>query len=267
MSGHDAPPGKGTLYLVPVALGTDASAVLPPATLEVVRSLRTFIVENPKSARAFLKSAGYPHPLQQARMLVLDEHTRADALDSLLAPLLAGEHCGLMSEAGCPAIADPGASLVRRAHQAGVCVVPLVGPSSLLLALMASGLNGQCFAFHGYLPVERARRAHAIRMLEARAAEATQIFIETPYRNAALFAALLETCRPDTLLGIAADLTLPTQFVATRTIAEWQRAPAALEGRPAVFLLGRERSGGRDRAPTTSRRVEPARHHPCRKGD
>ena len=235
--------GKGTLYLIPVALGGDgAPQVVPAATLEVVRRLTTLVVENAKSARRFLKAAGYPHPLHQVRMHTLDEHTRAADLDALLAPLLAGEDCGLMSEAGCPAVADPGAGLVRLAHRAGIRVVPLSGPSSIVLALMASGMNGQRFSFHGYLPADRAERVRALRALEAQADGATQIFIETPYRNAALMNALLEHCRADTLLCVAADLTLPTEFVATRTIAEWKQKPPALDRRLAVFLLLRERN-------------------------
>ncbi len=232
--------GTGTLYLVPVALGDGgASPVLPPATLEVVRSLHAFVVENAKSARRFLKSVAYPHPLRQARFCVLDEHTREGDLDALLAPLLAGEDWGLMSEAGCPTVADPGAALVRRAHDAGVRVVPLVGPSSIVLALMASGMNGQRFTFHGYLPVDRAERAARVREIEARAHQATQVFIETPYRNPALLQSLLETCRADTLLCIAADLTLPAEFIATRVIADWKKKPPDLNQRPAVFLLSR----------------------------
>ncbi|MBI2509565.1 MAG: SAM-dependent methyltransferase, partial [Betaproteobacteria bacterium] len=177
------PPGTGTLYLIPVALDEGATLdTLPPGTLDVMRKLDTFIVENAKSARYFLKSAGYLRPLQQVRFQVLDEHTREAALAALLAPLLAGEDCGLMPEAGCPAVADPGAALVRRAHDAGIRVVPLAGSSSILLALMASGMNGQRFAFHGYLPVDKAERALKIKALEAEARAATQIFIETPYR-------------------------------------------------------------------------------------
>ena len=234
------PPGTGTLYLIPVALSEGATLeAVPPATLEAARKLDTFIVENAKSARRFLKAAGFPRPLQQARLHVLDEHTREAGLDALLAPLLAGEDCGLMSEAGCPAVADPGAALVRRAHDAGIRVVPLAGPSSVLLALMASGMNGQRFAFHGYLPVDKAERALKIKALEAEARAATQIFIETPYRNAALLQALIENCRPDTLLCVAADLTRPSEFVATRTIAAWKKKPPILDRRPAVFLLYR----------------------------
>lgn len=237
------PAVRGTLYLIPVALGEGAAIlVLPPATLDEIRRLRTFIVENAKSARHFLKAAGYAHPLQETRFELLDEHTREDRLEALLAPLLAGEDCGLMSEAGCPAVADPGAALVRRAHESGIRVVPLVGPSSVLLALMASGMNGQRFVFHGYLPVDKTPRASTIKALEAQAAGATQIFIETPYRNDALLQALLQHCRGDTRLCVAADVTLPTEFVITRTIAEWKKQPPDLNRRPTVFLLWRERA-------------------------
>ncbi len=234
------PPGTGILYLIPVALneGVTLEAV-PPATLAVARRLDTFIVENAKFARHFLKVAGYPRPLQQAHFHVLDEHTREAGLDALLALLLAGEDCGLMSEAGCPAVADPGAALVRRAHEASIRVVPLAGSSSILLALMASGMNGQRFAFHGYLPVDKAERTLKINALEAEARAATQIFIETPYRNAALLQALVENCRPDTLLCVAADLTGPSEFVVTRTVAAWKKKPPVLDRLPAVFLLYR----------------------------
>lgn len=228
------------LYLIPVALDpSGAPATLPPATLAVVHGLARFIVESERSARRFLKAVRHPRPLPEIELAVLDEHTRPEALEALLAPLRAGTAWGLVSEAGCPAVADPGAELVRRAHEAGVRVVPLVGPCSIVLALMASGMDGQRFAFHGYLPVERSARAAAIRRLEARAHEATQIFIETPYRNQALLEALLEHCRGDTFLCIAADLTLPGELVATRSVAAWRAAPPALGGRPAVFLLWR----------------------------
>jgi 16S rRNA (cytidine1402-2'-O)-methyltransferase len=230
-------PGS-TLYLIPVGLAGDPAAIpLPAATVEIARSLRTFIVENARTARGFLKAIRHPGPLRELKLLTLDEHTRDVA--PLLAPLLAGEDCGLMSEAGCPAVADPGAALVQRAHRAGVRVVPLVGPSSILLALMASGMNGQRFAFQGYLPVERAERARVIKSLEARSEAETQIFIETPYRTEALLTSLLEHCRTDTLLCIAADLTLPAGFVRTQPIGEWKKKPPMLHRRPAVFLLGR----------------------------
>jgi 16S rRNA (cytidine1402-2'-O)-methyltransferase len=233
---------KGTLYLIPVSLGeTDATNVMPQTTLAVVHRLRRFIVENPKSARRLLKSAAYPLPLRDAHMTTLDEHTPSRELTGLLAPLLEGEDCGLMSEAGCPAVADPGAELVRLAHAHGVRVVPLVGPSAILLALMACGLNGQRFAFHGYLPVESAARGRKLRELEDESGRsgAAQIFMEVPYRNGALLQAVLERCRGDTLLCIATELTLPGESIATRAISEWKKNPPALDRRPAMFVLWR----------------------------
>jgi 16S rRNA (cytidine1402-2'-O)-methyltransferase len=235
--------GRGTLYLIPVALGgEDAQSVLPQATLAIARGLGTFVAENAKSARAFLKAIGHPRPLQEIQFHVLDEHTSLREMESLLAPLLRGVDCGLVSEAGCPAVADPGAALVRRAHAAGVRVVPLVGPSSILLALMASGMDGQRFAFHGYLPVDKAERAHRLKELDQRARDETQIFIETPYRNAAMLQSLLEHCRGDTLLCLAVDLTLPAGSVTTHTISVWKKKPPALDRRLVVFLLFRERN-------------------------
>lgn len=230
----------GKLYLIPVGLGgEDDGALLPEATRDVARRLQTFVVESPKSARRFLQAIGHPLPLRQIEMHVLDEHTRD--IEPLLRLLASGADCGLMSEAGCPAVADPGAALVRRAHAAGVAVVPLVGPSSVLLALMASGLNGQRFAFHGYLPADQAGRRGRLKEIEAQASSATQIFIETPYRNTALLRSILDECRGDTLLCIAVDLTLPTASVATRAVAEWKKKPPDLDRRPAVFLLYRDR--------------------------
>jgi 16S rRNA (cytidine1402-2'-O)-methyltransferase len=230
----------GTLYLIPVALGGDAARpILAPATVEAAHGVRTFIAENAKSARAFLKAIGHPRPLQEIPIHILDEHTGEREIGPLLALLQAGEDCGLMSEAGCPAVADPGALLVRRAHQAGIPVVPLVGPSSILLALMASGMDGQRFAFHGYLPVDKAARARRLKELDRQAQDSTQIFIETPYRNAAMLQSLLEHCRSDTLLCLAVDLTLPGGSVTTRAVAEWKKQPPALDRRLAVFLLFR----------------------------
>jgi 16S rRNA (cytidine1402-2'-O)-methyltransferase len=231
---------QGTLYLIPVSLGEiDAAAVLPQGTLSAVRGLRCFIAENPKSARRFLKSVAYPRPLREAEIATLDEHTTADELPALIAPLLRGEDCGLMAEAGCPAVADPGAALVRLAHTHDLRIVPLVGPSAILLALMASGLNGQHFTFHGYLPVETGERRRTLRELEDIAARTggAQVFIETPYRNGAVLQAMLEHCRGDTLLCIATDLTLAGESISTRTIAEWKKRPPALDRRPTVFLL------------------------------
>lgn len=230
----------GVLYLIPSPLGVqDPGETLPEPARHTVAALDYFIVEHPKSARAVLKGIGTRKPLQELTLVVLDEHTAATELESLLSPVIAGRNAGLLSEAGCPAVADPGAQLVRLAHERGVRVVPLVGPSALLLALMASGLNGQRFAFHGYLPADAQERVRKIAELEMESAirDQAQIFIETPYRNEKLFAALLQTCRPETLLCVATDLTLPTEQVETKTVREWHRAPPEIGKRPTVFLL------------------------------
>lgn len=232
----------GTLYLIPTALGSgDARTVLPESTLRQLSALTRFIVENPKSARQFLKAAGYPHPLQGVELQTLDEHTSEAALPQLLEPLLAGRDCGLLPEAGCPAVADPGAMLVRLAHERGIRVVPLVGPSAVLLALMASGLNGQRFAFHGYLPVDKEERRLKLQDLErdSQRADRTQVFIEAPYRNDAVLHAILDACRADTLLCLATDITLASESIHTRTISAWKQKPPQLNRRPTVFLLYR----------------------------
>jgi len=226
------------LYVIPSPLGGAAIDALPAASLEKVRELRDFVAEDPKSARAFLGAVKMPCPIAQLSIARLDEHTPADAVPSLLAPLRAGRPLGLLSEAGCPAIADPGAALVEAAHQDGFRVAPMIGPSAITLALMASGLEGQRFAFCGYLPREPEPRNRRIRELEMRSRREreTQIFIETPYRNDALFAALLAACAPTTRLCVAADLTLPGEDIATRRVSEW-KGGAGPGKRPAVFLL------------------------------
>ena len=232
---------RGTLYLLPAALGDSAwQAYLPQATRDTACSLTRFVVENAKTARAELKRIGHPTPLRELQIEQLPEKPTPADIERLLAPLAAGADLGVMSEAGCPGVADPGALLVRRAHSLGLTVRPLVGPSSLLLALMASGLDGQRFAFHGYLPQREPERSQRIAELERESQRhgQTQLFIETPYRNAAMFAALLAGCRPATRLCIASDLTLATESIATMRIEEWrQRPPPALEKRPTVFLL------------------------------
>jgi 16S rRNA (cytidine1402-2'-O)-methyltransferase len=235
----------GNLYLVPSGLGASfPMRLMPEATTTVVHRLNCFIVEDAKTARQFLKSVRYPHSLREATFEVLNEHTPASAIPGLLAPLLSGKDAGLMSEAGCPGVADPGASVVRLAHARGIRVIPLVGPSAILLALMASGTNGQRFAFHGYLPIPTADRRSRIAQLEAQSArdDASQIFIETPYRNEALFDAIVQTCKADTLLSIAADLTSDEELVLTRPISEWKRRAPSLNRRPAVFVLYRGKS-------------------------
>jgi 16S rRNA (cytidine1402-2'-O)-methyltransferase len=231
---------SGVLYLIPTPLGEgDFGWTMPAAVRQCIGSLSNYIVERPKTARHFLKQAGCKLPLQEIQMQVLDKHTRPDELPALLAPLLSGHDVGLLSEAGCPAVADPGADLVRLAHLNNVRVIPLVGPSAILLALMASGLNGQCFKFHGYLPIERNARVSKITALEKQSVQydQTQIFIETPYRNQGLLVLLTQTCRRDTDLCIASDLTLATEYIATRTVKAWQHNLPDINKKPAMFLI------------------------------
>jgi len=232
---------SGTLYLIPCTLGdTPAGQVLPQHVIDIARKLSHFVVEQPKTARQFLSALKPEQPIQSLHFATLNEHTAPKDLAELLAPLLAGHDVGIISEAGCPGIADPGADLVSLAHRNGIRVVPLVGPSSILLALMASGLNGQCFAFHGYLPIEEAAKNKTIAALETESAKRkqTQLFIETPYRNEKMFKALLAHCRPQTLLCIATDLTLPGESIRTHSIAQWKSQPMPqLNKRPSLFLL------------------------------
>lgn len=230
----------GTLYLIPTPLGpTPLDSVLPTETLRVTAQLAHFIVENAKTARAFLKQVGTTLPLQQLNLVELNEHTPAAALKEMLTPLLAGEDVGLLSEAGCPAIADPGAPLVRLAHQHGITVRPLVGPSSILLALMASGLIGQRFAFHGYLPAKPEARIAALKELEQRAArdDAAQIFIETPYRNQAMLDSLLSAGQADTWLCVASNITLADEVITSQTLTDWRRTNTQVPRDPCVFIL------------------------------
>ena len=240
---------KGMLYLIPNSLGPGAlDAVIPSPVRELTASLDYFIAENAKTARAFLKQVGDTHPLckamQDIEIRELNVKTAATDIPALLTPLLAGRHAGLLSEAGVPAVADPGADLVRLAHEKQITVKPLVGPSSLLLALMASGLNGQSFAFHGYLPTDAGQRAQRLKQLEQRSRQEkqTQIFIETPYRNEALLEAMATHCAGGTLICIATDLTLESESVRTQAAAEWKRELAAgkmpdFRKKPTVFLL------------------------------
>jgi len=232
---------SGTLYLIPCTLGgTAAEQVLPQHVIDIARKLQHFVVEKPKSARQFLSGLKPEAPIQSLHFSSLNEHSDPKGLAGLLTPLLAGQDVGIISEAGCPGIADPGAELVNLAHQHSIRVVPLVGPSAILLSLMASGLNGQQFAFHGYLPIDDAERKRTIMSLEAESVQhkQTQIFIETPYRNDKMFAALLACCRPRTQLCVATDITLTEEQIQTNSIAQWKlrRAPE-LNKRPSMFLL------------------------------
>lgn len=222
------------LYAIPTPLGGAPADALPAGALATIRTLKDFAVENAKSARAFLSAVGMPVALRELNIQAVREDPVA-----LLAPLRERRPLGLLSEAGCPAIADPGAALVEAAHREGFRVVPLVGPSSITLALMASGLEGQRFAFCGYLPREAPERARRIRELESRSRKEreTEIFIETPYRSDALMDSLIDACSPRTRVCVAADLTLATETVTTRSVAQWRRARPAISRRPAVFLL------------------------------
>ncbi len=242
----------GRLFLVPNVLASpgesgDPLLVMPASVLAIAARLDYFIAENAKTARAFLKSVDRSHPLaqpiQQVQIEELNVRTPAARIPDLLKPLAAGRDAGLLSEAGVPAVADPGADLVRAAHLQGITVQPLVGPSSILLALMASGLNGQSFAFNGYLPVDAAERAKRIKLLEQRSRQEkqTQIFIETPYRNAALLEALANHCNAQTMICVARNLSLETEIVRTMNAGKWKaampQAGAELHKQPAVFLF------------------------------
>ncbi|HEX5477907.1 MAG TPA: SAM-dependent methyltransferase [Burkholderiales bacterium] len=227
------------LYAIPTPLGGSPADALPASALAIVRSLSDFAVENAKSARAFLSAVGLPGTMRGLNIVEIEKEKNPAGEKHLLKPLHAGRNLGLLSEAGCPAIADPGAALVEAAHREGFRVVPLVGPSSIILALMASGLEGQRFAFCGYLPREKPQRARRIRELEQRSRreKETQIFIETPYRNDALLGALLDCCQDGTLLCAALDLTLAGESVRSMAVGDWRRQKPALGKRPAVFLL------------------------------
>jgi 16S rRNA (cytidine1402-2'-O)-methyltransferase len=213
--------------------------VLPEKTIGVASRLTCFIAENAKSARSFLKQLPSHHALQDITVMEMDKHAGKTDFSFYFEKLRAGMDCGLLSEAGMPGIADPGAAFVMQAHKEGIKVVPLTGPSSIFLALAASGLNGQGFIFHGYLPKEKDDRSAKIKLIEKNAERfrQTQIFIETPYRNQVLFNDLLQVCNPATLLGIATDITLPTEFIRTCNIGEWRKKTMDLNKRPTVFML------------------------------
>jgi 16S rRNA (cytidine1402-2'-O)-methyltransferase len=230
----------GTLHLIPVTLGAaDACLSLPASALQTACGLDYFLVENEKSARQFLKNIGHPRSLRELQIERFDKDSNTARAIELLQPLRAGRSAGVLSEAGSPAIADPGALLVAAAHHLCIRVVPHVGPSAILLALMASGFNGQQFAFHGYLPVPKDACRHAIvtHERESREQDKTQIFIETPYRNDVLLQAFTETCAGNTRLCVASDLTLASESIRSASIAEWTADRTEIGRRPSVFLL------------------------------
>ena len=232
---------SGKLYLIPSNLSDPFSSaqILPATVIATAIRLNHYVVENAKSARAFLKKIGVDRPMLEISIRELNSQTRESELAELMAPLRAGHDVGLVSEAGAPGVADPGALMVAMAHDHGFAVVPLVGPSAILLGLMASGLNGQKFAFHGYLPQEKTARASAIVALEgeSRQRNITQMFIETPYRNQPLYADLLTNLAPTTLLCIARDLTGACEFVQTKRVSEWRKKTLTMEKMPTLFLL------------------------------
>ena len=231
----------GTLYMVPVTLGDDnLSYVIPADVMQLVQNLEYFVVENEKSARRFLGSVKTHKPVRELNFQLLNEHSAEKDLPALIAPLLAGHNVGMLSEAGCPGIADPGALLATLAHKKNIRVTPLVGPSSILLGLMASGFNGQQFTFLGYLPSDKAARVNKLKEIEkqSQCLNETQIFIETPYRNQHMLEDILASCAANTKLCIAKNVSLETEFVVSKTIAEWKKTELPdLHKQPTVFLL------------------------------
>jgi 16S rRNA (cytidine1402-2'-O)-methyltransferase len=240
---------KGKLYLIPVTLGDTNSSepakqsnpedVLPISVKRIMTFIDTFVVENEKDARRFIKSI-CPEKIQaELTLFPLNKHTDSIEHTQFIKPLLEGKNMGLMSDAGCPGVADPGAAIVKLAHENGIQVVPLVGPSSILLAMMASGMNGQSFAFNGYLPIDKADKKQAIKNFEKLSFDKnqSQLFIETPYRNNKLIEDILQTLQPNTLLCIACDITLPTEFIKTLKIADWKKQKVDIDKRPAIFII------------------------------
>lgn len=231
---------KGILYLIPSPLGpvplTDCTPVL---NMYILNELKHFVVEEIGTARTFLAHAGLKEKLDSLNYYELNEHTPENAVDEYVKILLKGENVGLISEAGLPAVADPGSNLVAAAHRNDIRVIPLVGPSSLMMALMSSGLNGQKFSFHGYLPVKPDARKAKIKELEllAKKSGCSQLFIETPYRNDKLMSTLLEVCSPLTRICVAASIGLQTEFIKTKTVGEWRKNPIVIGKKPAVFIL------------------------------
>lgn len=233
----------GNLFLIPTPLGEETSfdKIFPAYNSDIVNSIDVFIAEDAKSARRFLKQTGFKKSFDEITIHLLNEHSKEFETQNYLDEAIAGKDIGLLSDAGCPGIADPGASIVKMAHENNIRVIPLIGPSSILLALISSGMNGQNFAFNGYLERENHLLAKQLRELEKRTLQQnqTQIFIETPYRNSKMLEAILQSCGNETSLCIACDVTLPTEFIKTNTIAAWKKTLPDIHKRPAVFVLGR----------------------------
>lgn len=233
-------PLKGKLYLIPTTLGeNNPDDVLPQTVKRAIDFIGTYIVENEKTARKFIKAI-HPEKVQaDLKISLLNKRTEATEHKAMLSPCLNGENIGLMSEAGCPGVADPGAVIVKLAHENGIQVVPLVGPSSILLAMMASGMNGQSFAFNGYLPIDKGEKKSALKSFEnlSNSKNQSQIFIETPYRNNKLMEDLVQTLQSNTYLCIAADITLPTEYIKTLRVADWKKTKVDLHNRPTIFII------------------------------
>jgi len=231
---------KGKLYLIPTTLGEmNPEDVLPQTVKRAIDFIDDYIVENEKTARKFIKSI-HPEKVQASlRLSALNKRTEASEYNAMIATCLNGMNVGLMSEAGCPGVADPGAVIVKLAHENGIQVVPLVGPSSILLAMMGSGMNGQSFAFNGYLPIDKGEKKAALKSFEnlSHTKNQSQIFIETPYRNNKLMEDLLQMLQPNTHLCVAADITLPTEFIKTLRVADWKKMKVDLHNRPAIFII------------------------------
>ena len=231
---------KGKIFLIPTTLGeSDIKSVIPDNVKQIVEEINFFIVENIRTARRYIRKLSATKVIDDITFFELNKHTNANELTSFIQPTLSGNDIGIISEAGNPGIADPGADIVKIAHRKGIQVIPLVGPSSILLALISSGLNGQNFAFNGYLPVKQNEKIKKIQFLENRSKNEnqSQIFMETPYRNMKMTEDILNSCRKNTLLCIAADITLDTEFIKTKTIAEWKKSVPQINKRPAIFIL------------------------------
>lgn len=232
----------GTLFLIPVSLGeTNNDNLFPNQNLRLLDELQYLVVENEKSARRFIRSTGNKRDFNQLELILLDKRTKQHEISRPIELLIQGKDVGLMSEAGCPGVADPGQILIAEAHNYNIRVIPLIGPSSILLGLMASGLNGQGFTFHGYLPIDKREKTHKLRELDSQVVRTgyTQIFMETPFRNQALLNDVLATCNAKHKLCVAVDITLQTEQIKTLTIGEWKAEKIDLHKRPCMFLLGK----------------------------
>ena len=236
---------KGKLYMIPQPLGDTSSLEhLSPLVRQTILQLDYFIVENEKAARRFLKRICPEKPQSELKLQSLNKFTEPHEIGTMLDPCLAGNSMGMISDAGCPGIADPGAEIAAKAHENGVKVVPLVGPSSILLALMGSGLNGQSFTFHGYLPIDKRQRQRAIRRMEKDSEDSnqTQLFIETPYRNNVMLDSLIQALHPSTRLCVACDLNMDSEYIETKPVAQWRKNKPNLHKRPCIFLFQKDRS-------------------------